>query len=79
MRRVSKAEFHQPICISGSQVVTIGRTLPAANKTFEELLMTWSQEGLIVQISMRQYNIVSTEVLVPWANVVYCQFVKGSL
>lgn len=59
-RTVKYVKFHQGIFVPGFG--TVGDTLPSSSKTIN-LTMTHLEEGLFLKLN-------STEVLVPWANVV---------
>lgn len=71
MRSFSKVEFHSPIFAAG---VNIGKCLPAANKTFKELHMIFTPEGMIIKINDPSYKIINAEIIVPWANVVWAAY-----
>lgn len=70
MRKYSKVQFQSSIFASG---VNVGNFLPAADKTFQELDMSYSPEGICIHISDTNRRIVKCEIIVPWANVVYAQ------
>lgn len=70
MQKYSKVQFQSPIFAAG---VNIGTFLPAANKTFHKLDMSWSLEGMVVAIEDANYRISNCTILVPWANICWTQ------
>ncbi len=80
MRKLSRAEFHSSIFAPSKTgaSVNIGRNLPSEQKRFTELDMSWTPEGMIVKINSPSHNILNCEIIVPWANVVWAQFLTES-